>query len=244
MALEILQRRCGADNIAILAVDRAAGAAAAIDAGDAEAVIALAEAAGVAVTEVLVTHRHGDHIAGIPALTARFPALWVIAPAKARAAVPGAHRFVGEGDRVAIGEAEAIVWETPGHCADHVAYVLPAEGIAFVGDTLFALGCGRVFEDTMETMYASLMRLAALPAATTIYCGHDYTLANGRFALTVEPGNAALRRALAEAEAKAGRGELTTPSTIGAENAANPFLRAGSAARFAALRDAKNAFRG
>ncbi|GJE54245.1 hydroxyacylglutathione hydrolase [Methylobacterium thuringiense] len=222
---EIRTFLCRSDNIGVLIRDPATGACAAIDVPDAEPVLAALDEAGWTLTDILVTHRHGDHVAGIPEVKARTGAK-VTAPAKASDAVPDVDRTVAEGDQVQVGRLEAEVWETPGHCADHVSYIFHDAGVAFSGDTLFTLGCGRVMEAQPETLWRSLERFLALPDATEVYSGHDYVLANARFALAADPDNAALRERMAEAERLKAQGRFMIPSTIGAEKATNPFLRA------------------
>jgi hydroxyacylglutathione hydrolase len=253
MPPEIHAFRCLSDNIGVLIRDPATGACAAIDAPEAEAVAAALDERGWRLTDILVTHRHPDHVGGIPALKDRFGCR-VVAPAKAGEAVPGADVRVGEGDRVAVGGLEAQVWETPGHCSDHVSYWFSDAGILFAGDTLFTLGCGRVLEDTPAVLWASLQRIAALPPRTAVYSGHDYVISNARFALMAEPGNEALRERKAQAERAKAEGRFLVPTTLGEELATNPFLRAGepalarsvdlegqpASAVFAALRAWKN----
>ncbi len=232
---------CRSDNYGVLIRDQATGATAAIDAPEAAAIEKALADTGWKLTDIFVTHRHIDHIEGIPALVARHGCR-VTAPEKARAEVPGAQTYVSEGDRVTLGTLAAKVWDTPGHCRDHIAYYFPDDKILFAGDTLFAIGCGRVSESSYEDMWSSLERMAALPDDTTVYCGHEYTLSNAKFALHVDPGNAALRKRAAEVEVLRARGAPTLPTTIGLEKTTNPFLRAGNAARFAELREAKNKF--
>jgi hydroxyacylglutathione hydrolase len=241
MPLSIHQSIFGSDNYAVLLHEPASGRTISIDAGDEASVLAGLVATGWSLTDILVTHRHADHIAGIPALKQRFGCA-VIAPAKAREAVPHADRFVAEGDQLTIGGVAIEVWETPGHCIDHVSYVLHGEKLAIVGDVMFAMGCGRVFESEPAALYRSLMRLAALPDETSIHCGHEYTLSNARFAVTVEPENTALAARAAQVAALRAEGKMTLPTTIGLEKTTNPFLRAGSPERFAELREAKNRF--
>ena len=192
---------------------------------------------------------------GIEALKRRYGCR-VVAPEKARGEVPAVDAYVAEGDTVRVGELSAHVWETPGHCRDHIAYWFAADRALFAGDTLFTLGCGRVMESTFAEMWSSLSRLAALPGEAQVYSGHDYVLQNGKFALAVEPDNAALKARMAEAEKAKTEGRFLIPSTIGEEKATNPFLRAGepSVARavkmegadpgkvFQALREWKNRF--
>ncbi|KQP61724.1 hydroxyacylglutathione hydrolase [Methylobacterium sp. Leaf108] len=225
---EIRTFPCRSDNIGVLLRDPATGACAAIDVPEAAAVLAALDETGWTLTDILVTHRHGDHVEGIPEVKRRTGAK-VTAPLKAGGAVPEVDRTVKEGDVVRIGELAAEVWETPGHCDDHVSYVFGQAGVAFAGDTLFTLGCGRILEGPPEVLWHSLSRFLALPDATQVYSGHDYVLANARFALAAEPDNAALAARMAEAEAAAGEGRFLIPTTIGMERATNPFLRSDQA---------------
>ncbi|MCE4224144.1 hydroxyacylglutathione hydrolase [Methylobacterium sp. C25] len=217
---------CRSDNIGVLIRDPATGDCAAIDVPEAAPVLAALDETGWRLTDILVTHRHADHVEGIPEVKARTGAK-VTAPAKAGDAVPDVDRTVVEGDRVSVGQLEAEVWETPGHCADHVSFVFRDAGVAFAGDTLFTLGCGRVMEAEPATLWHSLERFLALPDATEVYSGHDYVLSNARFALAADPDNAALKERMAEAERLKAQDRFLIPSTIGAEKATNPFLRAG-----------------
>ena len=225
-AAEIRTFLCRSDNIGVLMRDPATGACAAVDVPEAKPVLDALDASGWQLTDILITHRHGDHIAGIAEVKARTGAR-VTAPAKAEGAVPEVDRYVSEGDRVAIGELKGEVWETPGHCTDHVTYVFRDAGIVFAGDTLFTLGCGRVLEGEPEVLWHSLTRFLDLPDDTHVYSGHDYVLANAKFALAADPGNPALRARAREAETLKAIGRFLIPSTIGAEKATNPFLRAG-----------------
>lgn len=229
------------DNFGVLIRCEKTGATAAIDAPDAEAVHAALAQTGWALSHILVTHKHFDHIEGVPALKSAF-GCQVIAPKKAAADVPGADLLVGEGDRIMVGALAADVIETPGHCADHICYLFGDAKVAFVGDVLFALGCGRVFDEAYPQMWASLCRLAALPDETAIYCGHEYTLSNAKFAVHVEPENEALRARQAEIIQLRAENKPTLPTMIGLEKATNPFLRAGSFERFKELRELKNRF--
>jgi hydroxyacylglutathione hydrolase len=251
---EIRQTLSRSDNFTVLVHDPATGATAAIDAPDEASVQKELDATGWKLTHILVTHEHADHVEGIPALKARHGCR-VVAPATSTQ-VPLVDEVVREGDRVQVGGMLFDVLDTPGHCADHIAYVMKREKVLFAGDTLFALGCGRIFGCTPEEFHASLQKFAALPEDTTVYCGHEYTLSNARFALTVDPGNVALRTRALEIENKRAKGQVTLPTRIGIEKATNPFLRtsdpgvqaalgmagARPEAVFAELRERKNRF--
>ena len=212
-----------------------------VDPGDAAPVIAHFEREGLELCAILTTHHHNDHVGGNRALLARWP-VPVFGPA--RETIPGRTHGLVEGDAIAVpGVGLSLsVLDIPGHTAGHIAYVARHADapLVFCGDTLFAVGCGRLFEGTPPQMVASLSKLAALPGATRVYCGHEYTLANLRFARAVEPANALLEKRQATEQDKRSRGEPTLPSTIGEERATNPFLRAGEpAVRAAAERHAR-----
>jgi hydroxyacylglutathione hydrolase len=226
MPVHIHQFICRTDNFGVLIHDSVAGATASIDAPDAAAILAGLDERGWTLTDILVTHRHGDHVDGIPGLKARFPKARVVAPAKEAAQIGNVDVAVSQGDNVAVGAVQATVIETPGHTAGHVVFYFPEEDVLFAGDTLFAMGCGRVFETPMNVMWDSLTKLAQLPGETQVYCGHEYTLANGRFAVTVDPENKLLKTRLADVEGMRARGVVTLPTTISLELATNPFLRA------------------
>jgi hydroxyacylglutathione hydrolase len=204
-------------------------------------VLAAAEARGWTISQIWNTHWHGDHTGGNAAIKEATGAS-VTGPAAEAARIPTLDRTVAEGDIVRLGGIEAKVMEVPAHTAGHIAYHLPSEAAAFVGDTLFAMGCGRLFEGTAEQMHANLQRFAALPPETIIYCAHEYTLSNGRFAAAAEPGNPAIRARLAEVEAARAAGQATVPTNIALELATNPFIRASSAAELARLRRWKDSF--
>lgn len=229
MPASVHQFMCLEDNFGVLVHDPATGATAAVDVPDSGPVLNALSERGWALTHILITHHHRDHIGGVDEVRRRHPEAAVVGPAPDRARVPGADVYVGEGDHVTIGSLIARVIETPGHTRGHVCYHFAADGLLFAGDTLFAMGCGRAFEAPAQTLYASVMKLAALPDDTRLYCGHEYTLANARFALKVDPDNERLKARLAEVERMRAAGEATLPSTIGLEKATNPFLRANDA---------------
>jgi hydroxyacylglutathione hydrolase len=200
--------------------------AAVVDPGDAAPVLAWLDQNGVRLSAIIATHHHADHVGGVPALCAHRD-VPVFGPA--HETIPRRTHALGEGDRIDVpGIALSLgVVDIPGHTAGHIAYYSSgAESVLFCGDTLFAAGCGRLFEGTPEQMWSSLSKLARLAPATRLYCGHEYTLANLRFAETVEPDNETVRARTARERAKRDRGEPTLPSTIGEELATNPFLRA------------------
>lgn len=222
--LEIHQFLCRQDNFGVLIHDAAHGVTAAIDTPDPAPIRAALSERGWRLTHILTTHHHGDHTAGHAALKAE-TGCHIIGPRKEAAGIPGIDAQVAEGDAFTFGDYAVQVIETPGHTLGHVTYVLPGAEVAFVGDTLFSLGCGRLLEGTADMMWASLQKLMALPPQTRIYCGHEYTLSNARFALTIEPGNAALQKRAQEVEALRANGAFTLPVTLGDEMAQNPFLR-------------------
>jgi len=172
-----------------------------------------------------VTHRHADHIDGIVEVKRRTGAK-VTAPAKAGSAIPAVDVAVSEGDMVRVGALTAVVWETPGHCADHVTYWFEGPRLIFAGDTLFTLGCGRVMEAEPAVLWRSLARFEGLPDETEVYSGHDYVLSNARFARAAEPDNARLVARMEEAERAKAEGRFLVPTTLGEERATNPFVRA------------------
>lgn len=245
------------DNYGYLLSDPATGAVAVVDPAEAMPVLERLRARGGRLDWILLTHHHGDHVAGVPELVAATGARVAGAAADAHR-LPPLDRALAEGDRIAVGGCEARVLATPGHTIGHIAYLFEASGDLFCGDTLFVMGCGRLLEGDAATMWTSLQKLAALPEATRVWCGHEYTLANARFALSVDPDNAALVERTRTVEGLRAAGRPTVPSTIGEERATNPFLRAGDPAIrrrlglegaddvevFAALRRAKDGFKG
>ena len=216
---------CLKDNYGVLLHDPESGATAAIDAPEAAPVEAALKASGWRLTDILVTHHHADHTDGIAELKQRHRCR-VVAPHGEAARIPLVDATVRENDEVRVGSLRGRVLETPGHTAGHISYFFPADKLAFVGDTLFSIGCGRVIEGTPEMMWHSLLKLRGLPDDARIYCGHEYTQANIRFAKTIEPANAMLNAREREVDKLLADGQPTIPSTIGAEKAANPFLRA------------------
>lgn len=230
MSVEVVQFICLNDNFGLLVHDASSGATASVDAPDGAAIAVAAETRGWRLTHLLLTHHHADHVQGADALRQRFPGMKIVGAAADARRLPPLDIAVADGDHVAVGAAEARVIETPGHTLGHIAYVFDRAGVAFVGDTLFALGCGRLFEGTAPMMRRSLEKLAALPDETKIYCGHEYTLSNGKFALTVDPENPALVARMARVAALRAAGRFTLPTTIAEERETNPFLRTGQAA--------------
>jgi len=222
--LEIHQFPCLNDNYGFLAHDTATGETAAIDTPDADKYLAEADAKGWKITAIWNTHWHPDHAGGNLKIQDA-TGCKIIGPAGEAAKIPGIQTEAKGGDTVTLGAMNAAVIDVPGHTLGHIAYHLAGETTAFVGDALFALGCGRVFEGDPAMMWGSLSRLKALPPETTIYCAHEYTQANAKFAITADPENAALQSYVAEVDDKRSRGEWTVPTTIRKELAANPFLR-------------------
>jgi hydroxyacylglutathione hydrolase len=225
--LEIFQFPTRSDNYGVLLHDPQTGATASIDAPEAGPIQAALAQKGWNLTDIIVTHHHADHTAGIGALKSKFNCT-VYGPAREAGLIPGLDVEVKEGDTVAVGHADATVIETSGHTRGHVSYHFPGESAVFVGDTLFSVGCGKLLEGDAPTMWASLSKLAVLPPETAVYCGHEYTGANCQFALTIEPGNEALQARAAEVVENDANGRPSLPTTIGLELAINPFLRASS----------------
>lgn len=224
MAVDVEMFLCRSDNFGVLVRDRGTGTVMLVDAPEERAIVAAIERTGWTPSLLLVTHHHRDHVEANLALKDRY-GLKIVGPKAEAAKIPGIDETVAEGSTVAFGGQPVETLETPGHTAGHVSYHLPQSGVAFTADTLFALGCGRLFEGTPATMLASLKKLAALPRETVVYCGHEYTLSNARFALTIDPTNSALKERAKRIEALRAEDRPTLPTTIGEELATNPFLR-------------------
>lgn len=239
MALEIVQVAVLSDNYAWLIHDDASGETVVVDPGEAQPLRDAAAVRGWTVGAVWNTHWHPDHVAGNAAFAAP-----VTAPAAEAAKIGRVDRGVGEGDMVSIGAHRARVMTVPGHTQGHVAYHFAEDGVIFTGDTLFAMGCGRLFEGTPGDMFANMQRYAALPDATVVYCGHEYTLSNARFAAHVEPDNDTIAARLGVVVRQRARGQETVPTTIGEERATNPFMRAASVEQLGERRVAKDSFKG
>ncbi|ANI77940.1 MULTISPECIES: hydroxyacylglutathione hydrolase [Sphingobium] len=237
--LQVVRVPVLSDNYVWLLHDDASGETVAVDPAVADPVLVAAAERGWTIGQIWNTHWHGDHVGGNAAIKAA-TGCRITGPAAEAGKIGTLDRQVGEEDQVRIGGHVATVMEVPAHTAGHIAYHLADDRIIFVGDTLFAMGCGRLFEGTAEQMFANMARFAALPDETTVYCAHEYTQGNGRFALTVEPDNQALAARMKEVDAARARGEATVPTTIGQERATNIFMRAGDVAELARRRTAKD----
>jgi len=241
MTVEVLGVPVLADNYVWLAHDTESGDTAVVDPAVAEPVIEAAAERGWRLGQIWNTHWHADHIGGNREIKAA-TGCRVIGPRGEAEKIDTLDEPVGEGDRVSLGALRAEIWDVPAHTAGHIAYHLPEAGMIFVGDTLFAMGCGRLFEGTAEQMFANMRRLAALDDATLVYCAHEYTLANAHFARAMEPDNPAIAARLAQVEKRREKGLPTIPTTIGLERATNPFMRAATVEDLARLRTAKDRF--
>lgn len=243
MPLDIVRIPALTDNYVWLVHDAASSETVVVDPAVSAPVLAEADARGWAITQVWNTHWHPDHTDGNAGLKAA-TGCTITGPAAEAARIPTLDVQVRDGDRVTIGDMTADVIETPGHTAGHVAFYFAGEATIFTGDTLFAMGCGRLFEGTPAQMFANMRRLAALSDDTVVYCGHEYTASNARFAVTVEPDNKDLAARATKVAAMRAGGEATVPTSIGAERATNPFMRAADADALGTLRAAKDSFRG
>ena len=238
--LEIVPVPAFSDNYLWLVHDQASGETAVVDPGDAKPVLDEAASRGWTITQVWNTHWHPDHTGGN---------LTIKQATGARISGPEAENIAGrdvalkEGDEVRLGDHVGRVIEVPGHTSGHIALVFDDDGVAFVGDTLFAMGCGRLFEGTPEQMYRSLQRLTGLPGDTRLYCAHEYTLSNAHFAVHAEPENPAIADRLERTRQLREEGVITVPTTVAQERETNPFVRATDVAEFARLRKEKDSFR-
>ncbi|MCO5070054.1 MAG: hydroxyacylglutathione hydrolase [Rhizobiaceae bacterium] len=224
MTIHIDQFTCRADNFGVLIHDDQSGETALIDAPEESSILEAVARTGWKPTVILTTHHHIDHVEANLSLKQKFN-LKIIGPKAEADKIPGIDEQVKEGDVIKFGGEDIRVIETPGHTAGHISFYLPSSGVAFTADTLFALGCGRLFEAPPPVMYNSLKKLAALPRETVVYCGHEYTLSNAKFALTIDPENPKLKERAKEIEKLRGEGKATLPTTIGEELDTNPFLR-------------------
>jgi hydroxyacylglutathione hydrolase len=243
MTLEIVRIPVLSDNYVWLVHEPVSGETMVVDPAVAEPVLAEADERGWTITHIWNTHWHPDHTGGNVEIKAA-TGCTITGPVAEAERIPTLDVHVTGGDQVRLGDCVAYVMDVPAHTAGHIAYHFASEGAAFVGDTLFAMGCGRLFEGTAAQMFSNMQALAALPDDTMVYCAHEYTQSNGRYALVAEPDNEALVARMAEVDAARARGEATVPSTIGLERATNPFMRAVSVEQLAERRAAKDAFRG
>jgi hydroxyacylglutathione hydrolase len=254
--LEIHQFTCREDNFGVLVHDSRTGTTISIDAPDAKAVTDNLKKRGWQLTHILTTHHHGDHVEGNLELKEVFGCR-IIGPAAEKDKIPGISKTVSPGLVFELAKRPVKVFACPGHTAGHVAYHFTDDYLLFAGDTLFAMGCGRVFEGTMDEMFTSVNQFKTLDAMTSVYCGHEYTESNARFAVSVEPGNRALAMRYTEVRALRAQSKMTCPTTIGEELKTNPYMRCDSkeirehlglasatdAQVFAALRERKNNFK-
>lgn len=232
---------CLSDNYGFLVHDPKSGQTTTIDSPDADEIMRQADLLGWPLTHIWNTHHHFDHVGGNLALK-KARGVTIIGPKAEAARIPGLDIALGEGDIAQLGAHDAKIFDTPAHTLGHIAYYFASQNIIFVGDTLFALGCGRLFEGTPEMMWDAMEKFAALPPKTQVYCAHEYTLSNGKFALAIDGDNPDLLAYIKRAKALRDRDQPTVPTTIGAELKANPFMRAGSAARLGEIRTMKDNF--
>lgn len=225
MTAEIRLFPCLSDNFGYLIHDPVTKATASVDAPEAGPIIKALQREGWTLTDILVTHHHADHVGGIAELKQKYNCR-VVAPHDKSAAIPLVDERVKDGDTVKVGSLTARVLETPGHTLDHVSYMFDADHALFCADTLFSIGCGRVFEGTYPMMWESLLKLRALPNDTRVYCGHEYTASNVKFALAIEPNNPALKARAEEVTKLRAANQPTVPTLIRDEKEANVFLRA------------------
>ena len=235
---------CLDDNYGYLFHDPNSGCTASIDTPDANEIAKQCEIKGWRLTHIFNTHHHADHVGGNLALMDSYPNLVVVGADSDAKRIPGITQKLKDGEQFQFGEVVVNTFETPGHTVGHVVYYVPEGPFAFVGDTLFKMGCGRLFEGTPENMYRSLEKIAALPDDTIVYCAHEYTLANGRYALVAEPDNDRIKQVMKEDTLKRAAGEPTVPTSIGLEKLINPFMRAKSVEELGKRRTAKDHFKG
>ena len=243
MSLEIIRIPVLSDNYIWLVREDTSGEVMVVDPAVAEPVLAKADALGWKITHIWNTHWHPDHTGGNAAIKAA-TGCTITGPEAEFERIPTLDVQVSGGDVVQFGATKAQVIDVPAHTAGHIAFHFDESKVIFVGDTLFAMGCGRLFEGSAEQMFANMRKLAALPDSTAVYCAHEYTQSNGRYALVAEPDNDALIKRMAAVDAMRARGEPTVPTTIGLERETNPFMRANSIEQLAERRTAKDSFRG
>jgi hydroxyacylglutathione hydrolase len=242
MPVELVPIPALSDNYVWLMHDPASGETVAVDPGEAAPVLAAADARGWRITQIWNTHWHPDHVGGNAAIKAATGATITGPSEKGR--IPTLDRVIDEGDTIRIGNSKGVAIAVGAHTAGHIAIHLPTEKIVFTGDTLFAMGCGRLFEGSAKDMYAAMRKLEVLPGDTRVCCGHEYTVANGRYTVVVEPDNLNAKEALAKAERLRADDQPTLPSTIATERATNPFMRARSVEQLAQRRAMKDGFQG
>jgi hydroxyacylglutathione hydrolase len=243
MSLEVIRIPVLSDNYIWLVRENTSGEVMVVDPAVAEPVLAKADALGWKITHIWNTHWHPDHTGGNAAIKAA-TGCTITGPAAEYERIPTLDVQVSGGDVVHLGTTKAHVIDVPAHTAGHIAFHFDYEHVIFVGDTLFAMGCGRLFEGTPAQMFDNMRKLAALPDSTAVYCAHEYTQSNGRYALVAEPDNQALIARMAAVDAMRAAGEPTVPTTIGLERETNPFMRANSIEQLAQRRAAKDSFRG
>ena len=243
MSLEIIRIPVLSDNYIWLVRENTSGEVMVVDPAVAEPVLTKADELGWNITHIWNTHWHPDHTGGNAAIKAATGCI-ITGPAAEFERIPTLDVQVSGGDIVQFGATKAQVFDVPAHTAGHIAFHFDQSRVIFVGDTLFAMGCGRLFEGTAEQMFENMRILAALPDCTSVYCAHEYTQSNGRYALVAEPDNQALIKRMAAVDAMRALGEPTVPTTIGLERETNPFMRANSVAQLAERRAAKDSFRG
>ena len=223
--MEVYQFPCLQDNYSFLLHDPSTGATAVVDTPEVAPIEAALKEKGWKLTHILNTHHHWDHTGGNAELKARHGCEVIGPSGERKGEIPGMDRAVCEGDEVAVGNVVVRVLDTPGHTAGHVVYHFPTEKKVFVGDTMFAMGCGRLFEGTADQMWSSIQKITAMPPDTEVFCAHEYTLSNAKFAVSVEPDNEALQARLREVEVNRAKGVPTVPTTVAQELATNPFCR-------------------